>query len=344
MRKTLLIILVNLILLAGTAGVDKEEKMNFEKFSKKVAGLYKEKKYEKVISLYEKALTQFPGKLFDITSVLARLYMYKGEYEKCLDIFEYGLKRKAIYPFFPGSSYWQPLEKYDRFKKIIEENNRLKAALTAEAEPAFEVVTPAGFSSTAKYPLLLVLHGWNESLQDINKRWHSEKIDKEFILVLSQSSQVVSSQKFGWDDAILAKKDIKEVFKKITGKYPIDPGKVIIGGFSQGGMAAMDIAVNNVIPAAGFIVCQPGGDIPAGLNSETLTKARQRGLRGTIILREQDKSDKGKMEMVKRLRDAKFPYRYILSGSDHWYPADFSQQLDAAISDIVDKEEKNNEN
>lgn len=341
MRKISIIILAILILSAAAAAgiekVEKEEMMNYEKFSKKAAELYNEKKYDEVISLYEKALPQFPDNVFDITSVLTQLYMFKKEYEKCLDVFEYGLKRKAVYPIFPSGSYWQPLEKYDRFKKIIEENNCLRAELTAGATPIFEVLTPTDFSPAKTYPLFLVLHGWNESLQNLKQHWHSEKINADFVLVLIQSSQAASSRGFGWDDSALAKKDILEIYKQITARYPIAADKVIIGGFSQGGLTAVTIAVSNVISFAGFIALHPGGILADDLNSETVGKARQRGLRGTIIIRGQDKTVKEKMDLVKILQDAQLPYRYILSDSIHWYPADFAQQLDAAITDILEK-------
>ncbi|MCI0470855.1 MAG: hypothetical protein L0Y73_04295, partial [Candidatus Aminicenantes bacterium] len=269
--------------------------------------------------------------------VLTQLYMFKKEYEKCLDVFEYGLKRKAVYPIFPSGSYWQPLANNERFKKIVEENNRLRAEFTAKTTPTFEILTPAALASEIKYPLFIVLHGWNECLTDINKYWQTEMIKTGIILVFIQSSQVVSSQKFGWDDTALARKDIKEILEKIVDKYPVDTAKMIIGGFSQGGMTALDIAAANVIPTKGFFALSPGGPLPADFNVENLTKARQRGLRGTIIIRELDKTIKEKIELEKILQQAEFPCRYIVSQDQRWYPADFAKQLDAALVDILEK-------
>ncbi len=342
-RLTLMLILL-LLLFAAAAGPavpaeekDKEESMDFEKIKKEVITLFKEKKFAEASEIYQKALGQFPERAYDITFTLVQIYLAAGEFDRSLDMFEYGLKQKIVYPLWPAAPHWQSLARYERFKKILEENNRLRAELTARTEPQFNVVMPSPYSEKQRYPLFIVLHGWDDSLKNIEKHWKSTRIHKECLLVLTQSSQVVSPTTFGWEDTRRTRKDITEIFEKVSGKYPVDKDKVIVCGFSQGGRAALYIAVNHIIPAAGFVVLQPGGGIPEDFNVETVKNARQRGLRGTLILRAQDQTQEEQVEIRRILETAGFPYRYITSGTGHWYPENFPELLDEAVGDIIDR-------
>ena len=141
------------ILFPGISGEEKEETMTFDKIKRKTAKLYRQKKFTDAAKLYEEALPRFPGEVYHITFSLGQLYMQTGEYEKSLAAFEYGLERNVPYPFWPGHAFWQPLEKFERFKKILAENSRLRASLTAKTKPQFNASTPASFSPKKKYPL-----------------------------------------------------------------------------------------------------------------------------------------------------------------------------------------------
>ncbi len=317
-----------------------EGKMSFAEINKKATELYKEKKYDEVIAIYEKALPNFPDRVYEITFLVGQLYMALGQYEKSLDTFAYGLEKKAIYPIWPGSKYWAPLEKFERFKKIMEENDRLKKERTAKTKVQVKVIRPTAYSQGKEYPLFVVLHGWNESLENIEKPWQAERLTKDFVVLLIQSSQVVSSTKFGWDDPNHANEDIERSIIETIGKYSINKDKIIIGGFSQGGLTAMQLVASHThdktkFKIIGFIALQPGGNIPPSFNVENLARAREQGCRGTIIIREQDKEVQVKKDILQLIQAAGFPCRCIISGTNHWYPADFSQQLDAAIEDIM---------
>jgi len=339
-KYTLTFILIVLLLSLNLNGEEQEEKMSFEKIKAKFSQCIKAKKYDEAINIYEKALPELPGNFYDISFTLGQLYMRTGKIEKSLSIFEQGLKQNIVYPIWAAAPYWQPLSKYDpeRFAKILEENKRLQHEKTAKTEPLFDIHTPPGFTKDKKYPLFIALHGWNETMDHLSKFWQTERLGKEFLLVFTQSSQVVSPRTFGWEDMELGKKDIKTIYDKIIAQYPVDKEKIVIAGFSQGGMLALDIAVNEIIPAAGFVVLHPGGGIPGEMNTDTAAKAGKRSLKGTIIMSEQNKSGEEIDQLQELLKNGKIDYRFIVSGSGHWYPADFSTQLAAALAHIFVRE------
>ncbi len=340
MKKNVLTVLLILtaaaIASADLLGRPQEDIMNYEKVKEKVGSLLQGKKYEEAIALYEEALQQFPDKFYEISFPLAQLYMSTGKPGKSLDIFEAGLQKKIVYPIWSAAPYWQPLAGHDsaRFKKILAENKRLQAEKTAAAEPGFNIIPPAGYTAGKKYPLFIVLHGWNETMAQPAKYWQTKRLNQDFLLALAQSSQVVGPHTFGWEDAAAGRKDVMEIYRQITAAYSVDKDRIIIAGFSQGGMMAMDIAGGQGIPCAGFVVLHPGGGIPEDFNAVTVKKAGERGLKGAIIMSEQNKSGEEIDKIQETLKQAGIDYRFVVTGTGHWYPADFAQQLDAAIAHI----------
>jgi predicted esterase len=324
----------------GIYGEKMEKKYsNFNEVKNEVTRLYKQQKYEKAAAVYESVLKQFPEELSTITWDLAILYKTLGKTEKCMDIFEYGLERKITFPLWPGAGLFQPLEKLDRFKKIMETNTRLQAEATARTGVEIIVDPPEGYSDQKKYPLFIALHGWGGNAESFRKIWKSTKTDKEYIQAFVQSSQVITQNTYGWTDFQLGRKDITKIYKKLVQEYPVDTKQVIIGGFSQGGQMALDIAINNIIPTIGFVVLKPGGGIPDDFNLEAVKKAVKQGLRGTIITGEKDHSLEDQKKMAKIFEQAKLPHRFIINKDQgHWFTKGFSQQLENAINHINNKQ------
>jgi len=313
---------------------------NFSEVKNEVTHLFKQQKYEEAASVYESVLKQFPEELSTMTWDLAILYKMLGKFEKSMDMFEYGLERKITYPLWPGAGLFAPLETFDRFKKIKEINAQLQAEATAQTEAEVVVITPEGYSDSdqKKYPLFIALHGWNGDAQSFQKFWKSTKTDKEYIQAFVQSSQVIAKNGFGWTDFQLGRKDITKIYKKVVQEYPVDTQQVIIGGFSQGGQMALDIAIHNIIPTIGFVALKPGGGIPDDFNLEAVKKAVQRGLRGSIITGEKDHSLEDQKKMAKIFEQAKLPHQFIINKDQgHWFTTDFSQQLENAINHITNK-------
>lgn len=118
--------------------------------------------------------------------------------------------------------YWN----MERFKKIVKENNRLRKEASAKTCPKVEVALPA--HEPEKYPLFIALHGWGDNITMLKQYWKSEKIKKEYITAFVQSSQVVSTHGFGWDDAERGRKEVGDMYNNVVREYPIHAKKVII--------------------------------------------------------------------------------------------------------------------
>lgn len=336
---TILIVLLFSLTVCGFfslhAGDTKKKYAGFDEVRKDVLTHYQQKKYAEAIALYESVKDRYPDKAAVISMDLVMLYLKTGDHEKCMDILQYGQEHKVTYPIWPGAGLFAPMEKFDRFKKIAETNTRLQAEATAKNKAAVEVVTPEGYSADKKYPLIVILHGWNMNADVMKQVWKSGRTDKEFIQAYVNSSQVVADGKYGWTDLKLGQKDVAKMYAEVLETYAVDPGKVIIAGFSQGGRMTIDIALNKTIPVIGFVALKPGGGIPDSLNPENVKKAAA-GLRGAIITGEKDHGLEDQQKMVKILETAGFPHRFVVQKDQgHWFTSGFGAQLEEAVAYIL---------
>jgi predicted esterase len=269
---------------------------------------------------------------------LAAFYVMAGNSDKALEVLESSQKEKIPFPIWPGAMPMVKLEEDPRFKQIAEENRKIQAELSAESKPDVLVQTPAKYSKDNTYPLFVVLHHWNADTAGFSRFWQSKRAAKRYITAFIQSSQVVAAGTFGWSDFKKAREDIKAVYDRIVGEYPVDTRRVVAGGFSQGGMMALDAAVSDVIPAAGFVVLQPGGELPEILSGENIKKAADRGLCGTLITGPGDPSFQQQKEMEDVFLKAGLDLRFVAKrGFGHGMPRGLSRLIDAALKHIEKK-------
>jgi predicted esterase len=313
----------------------KTNHLTFKQVQKEIFKRFRAKEYEKVEALSQEALTRFPDKTHKITWRLAVLYLMAGKQKKCLEILEYGQERNIPYPIWPGAGPMKQLESFEKFKKIVETNHRIQKELSANTKAELVVQTPKKYSDQETYPLFITLHGWAGNINTLRKYWKLKKAAREYITAFIQSSQVVEMDSFGWSDYQAGRKDIKQIYQQIMQQYPVDNQQVVIGGFSQGALMAVDIAINHIIPAIGFVALQPGGDLPDTFNEKNVKKAANRGLRGTIITGPMDHYFQQQKEMDTIFQKTNLPHRFIVKrGFKHGFPWNLPRLIDAALSHI----------
>lgn len=219
--------------------------------------------------------------------------------------------------------------------KIVWENRELIARARAKIKVEYEILKPTGFSPDKKYPLLFLLHGRGGNLESIRERWKTKDLNNRFLIVFVQSSQFLPFLDcYSWDDLQQGRKDIRRVYREVIVKYPPDKDNVIIAGMSAGGKMSIDAALNDIIPAAGFIACCPPN--LKELTKETAQAAARRGTRGTIIAGEKDTRFVGAAEeMAALFKEVNLPCRLIvIPGMGHQVPEDSDKHLKEAVDHI----------
>lgn len=312
---------------------------SYEEMRKYIGELYKEQKYQQVIDILEPALDEYPDHIMANTYNLSLMYMHLGKFEQSAQALLIGLEEGIFFSKYAFTAdVWAPLRKSEAFKKFEEQNESKRLEVQNKTDPVIFVVKPEEFSPSQKYPLFIALHGGGGNITEFKNNWASSKLTKDFILVYLQSSQVVAMDGYSWSEDIeLSKKEILTAYNEVIKDYPIDKNHVLIGGFSSGAEAALEVVLDNTIPASGFVVlCPP---IPNGFSAERIVEAKKRGARGSLLTTEMDPRlpDQKKMAQVFETED--FPLQFIISPDiGHWFPEDIDKKIDSAIEFIQKKE------
>jgi predicted esterase len=309
---------------------------SYRQMDKVLDELYAEKKYEEAIELLGIAREQFPNDLFEILWYEAVIYVISGDHENSLTTLE-----EMIDKGFFAELEWgifDPVRDDARFTSIFEANQCLKAEAQKNARMEYQVYTPEGYTSEGKYPLFIALHGDGHSLAYFKSNWEATGLlDKGFVLVYVQSSQVLSTDGSGWTPEYeIARRDIKAAYDEIVGQYSIDRDNVLIGGFSGGSIAAIEVTMANTLPVKGFVSLCPSLK-PPSFSKENVKRAVQRGVRGVLMEGELEGEVPAEQEMIVVLKEANFPYQFHINpNTGHAFPKDFGQKLLDAIEFIMD--------
>lgn len=311
--------------------------MNLKQIKAQADELEEQKQYEQAIALLESALEQFPDEQYPITERLGMLYTQTEQYEKGLEIWEYGARRGFFYCHNPRWGVYKPYEQFERFGEILETDRRLRQEALDKSNMTYQVVAPAGYTGQEPFPLFIVLHGGNRTIEQARPYWNSTRLGGEYLVAFMQSYLYYGMEGFGWSrNDERARQGLRECFEEIVERYRVDVSRVLIGGISAGAMMAIEVAIDDVLPIAGFVgVCpvKPGEE---AFNADKVRKARERGQRAVLIAGENDAALLPQaQDMVKIFEQTEFPHQFVVvSGLGHEYPGDFAERLDAALAYI----------
>jgi predicted esterase len=338
MKKASLIVAVLLIAFVLVKSQEQEDTQftSYKEMRAHAMKLYQQKEYAEAVEILEKALTQFPDHLHANTFNLALMYVLLDDADKALKILEYGLDQGVLYGKYDFlDEMWAPLRKVDGFHSFNQKNEAKRLEFQKAAEPKLEIFAPENFDKSKKYPLFIALHGGGENIDVFKPQWTSDLLKKDFIVAYPQSSQMITINGFNWtEDMEVTKKEIKEAYEKVIQKYPVDTSQVIIGGFSSGGVASLEVVLDDTIPAIGFVVLCPAK--PDGFTAEKVSKAKERGIRGTLITTEMDPRLPDQKDMAAIMKAEGLDLEFIVTPNiGHWYPENLSEMIDAAISHII---------
>ena len=142
-----------------------------------------------------------------------------------------------------------------------------------------------------------------------------------------QSSQAICTNGFNWTDSWKkTREDIKACYDQVAKKYSIDPERVIVGGFSGGGIAAIEVTMANVFPVKGFIaLCSSRR--PESFTRKAVEGAIQRGVKAVMLHGELEEAPEER-EMEQLFKETGFPCLSITNhGIAHDFPRNFPREI-----------------
>jgi len=297
--------------------------------------LYQNGSLQEAAELMEAALPRFPDHLEANAFNLAIVYSQLGEPENGMKVLKFAHDRGVwfnIYGF--RSPLFNPYRALNEFDAVVARNDSLRLVAQSTSAPDLKVVLPDGYSADREYPLFLALHGGGGNMEDFSMAWKSDLLTEEYIVAYVQSSLMVSMTGYSWsEDFAISRQEVADAYHEIVDDYAINSDEVVVGGFSAGGTAALEVVLGNNFPIAGFVALCPVQ--PEGLSAETVAVIRDRGVRGTILTTEMDPNVESQREMVELLKETQFPHEFVVTPNvGHWIPDNLGELIDRAIMHI----------
>ncbi|SHH71184.1 hypothetical protein SAMN02745196_01152 [Clostridium collagenovorans DSM 3089] len=317
--------------------------------------LLDQEKFKESIILFEEGIRNLSDdevekNFYDIMTEKCWLYCNNGQFDEAIEVFTNLIQNGYICPI---DWNFEELKGHERYKELNAKNELLKIEKQKITKFEYVVHVPEGYSKDKKYPLFFSFHGDGENIRNHEKYWLPEWLTQRgFIVVSPQSSKIHYHERFIWIDKafyneaietrkypytyIDMHKEIRTCYDSICKEYSIDNENIIVGGYSGGAVASIDIAVSDVIPVKGVVsLCSLK---PRSFTKENILAALEKGLKFVFMDGEEDIPMKEVDEMIKELEDHRIPYKYYINkGIGHWYPEDLEEKLARALKFIDGK-------
>ncbi len=227
----------------------------------------------------------------------------------------------------------ESLQELPEFKRLVEINEKKFRAAQANSK-SLALALPFPPATGQPLPLLLSLHGNTGNAEESAQYWQSA-VALGWYTVLLQSSQIFGPDAYVWDDLELGAREIKAHYQNLIASTTLEPGLTVVGGFSKGGEMAIWLALNEIIPLAGFIAVNPGGPyiedvsklLPLLENCKSLSQ-----LRAWLVAGENDRNLPKFKALHETLSSHGLDCQLIIAPETwHDFPKDFDQTLAQAL-------------
>jgi predicted esterase len=217
------------------------------------------------------------------------------------------------------------------FERLADICMERRAQAIANAVPVINTLKPE--RPSPPYPLLLALHGGGATA-DVD-HWIAS-VSHGWFLGLPQSSQVYSPGVYTWNDWDWALQEVPQRYAEICAEHPIDTGRVVLAGFSQGGGLAAWLGLSRVVPVRGLILVGP---FLANVDHllPILEKNRPYDLRAYIVAGARDRYCYGiAQQLMKLLPDYGIACKLdVYADLEHCFPLDFEHKLPEALDFVM---------
>ena len=309
--------------------------MTFQELTDELMRLYPQGKYAEALEVVEQNADHFPEQSARITFWRMCLLSLCGRTADVISVFRQGLDAGLWWAesLFVDTDL-DNVRNLPEFKRLAAESNKKAAEMQAHIEPARTLLVPE--DTAREVPLFIGLHGRNGH-KDSNFEYWEVARQKGWLVLSPQSRQAIFPGSYCWDDSEQGLTDILFHFAEIKKTYKVDPGRIILAGFSQGSGMAIQAALSGKFGARGFIgvgtfIAQPDSLRPLARQSQTV--------RGYFITGEKDHTlDKARaIQNILQENNILFEEE-VHPNLGHEFPLDFARSFEKAINFIFTERE-----
>lgn len=315
----------------------KRENTELQNLQKLIERCLDAEEYERGLQISLDAIKQFPERPTLTHSWALDCLLSLGKKRKAIEVLEHGLHHGAWWSPKLFKTDWKGLEDQPGFHEILEVLRRRFAEETAVSKAELIVRTPEKYSLEKDYPLLLILHGAYSNNENSQHAWMSILKKRPILLAFLQSSQIMSSEHFVWDNEDRALRDVKSALSIVLRNYRINSSKVILGGVSRGAEIALLSLFSGSTRTDGFISVIPSvGAFMKRFIEKASPMKKKDFVRGFIITGEKDPRHPNTKIVYKFLKEQGIACQfYPVSETGHTIPENFDMILNRAINFVL---------
>ena len=310
----------------------------FRELTDQMMSLYNGKKYSDTFELVEQNANHFPEQSARTTFWKMCLLSLCGRADDVMSVFQQGLD---------SGLWWAERQFLDSDLDAVRDLPEFKRLMTISQEKYEEarkhierdqtVLVPEAPES-GSYPLLIALHG-GAGNKDSNLEYWDAARQKGWLVLSPQSTQPFHSGAYSWIDGEQGVTELIFYIEKISKEYAIDPKRVVIAGFSQGGGMAIYAALSGKVDVRGFIGI---GTYWADPDSLTPFARESKSVRGYFVTGEKDRTLDKIREIQKVLKENDIQFTEELhSELGHEFPNNFELVLERSLNFLCDAEKEN---
>ena len=235
----------------------------------------------------------------------------------------------------------KPLRNLPRFHAILARSKACMDKLEAGTRVSVTVLPPRVGQTATAPPLFLPLHGGADLPGELDEYW-AAATSVGALVAVAQSSQRRSSDTYWWGgpngpfDHERSKRDVKTAYDEVDATCDFDATRVVLGGFSQGAVLAVSLALENEpFPVQGFACVGPGiEDVEPLL--PLMEPAAARGVRAWILAGERERG----LKLIKRLGEELISHGVpcqldVVPGIGHEFPEDFGSRIQSGLRFVL---------
>ncbi|MHA2139016.1 MAG: alpha/beta hydrolase [Candidatus Hodarchaeales archaeon] len=302
-----------------------EARLRYRELQRKSTELYYAEKYQEAMNIDKDLVKEFPELKTAIYYSLIATASKMKDYELTCNFLKEVLDEGGWYSelILRESPALIPLQGLPKFEDLV------KLSVSRSEQPSkSNNITVIPDNTDPPYPLMLSLHGGGGFIEDEYEVWKSIGT-QGYLLGIPRSTNLYWSgmDNAYWPDYQSSVKEIHKYMGEINRNNIIDPDRRFIGGFSQGGDVALQMALTGDISVCSFVIVAPGGGIldePDKWQS-LIDDMKNNELRGMIIRGTEDLTiprDKLK-DLVVMLNNGGVSCEFIeYPNLGHWYPPD----------------------
>lgn len=226
---------------------------------------YNDGRYSEALDLLTPAKSRYPDWEWLIDNWRACLSALTHQPQQALDILRGVLRRGDWLP----EAHWMDadydsLRAYPEFKNLHAQSIALRTIAERNATAELFVYHPRR-GANATHPVLIGLHGHSSNASQISDCYRPA-VECGWLVAVPQGAELVAPRLHSWgfDDLRGGLNEIPFHVANLLHDYPVNPGCMVISGFSLGAELGLVLMLKGLVKARGLIGVAMGGPVAHG--------------------------------------------------------------------------------